>query len=895
MLRLEKVGVPTIGPLVLINLMVAGTYYVASHLENLLPMAVGAATPVWPAAGIALIAVLVQGLRVGPGVWLGALGTRLWLDYSAEDPVRTISASAANGLVVVLAAWLASLAMRRISRDGQFLSGVRGVSGFMIAGGLVFGLTNATLGAASRVIFGMMPAKVFSQAWQTWWIGDAVGVFLLLPLLLAWMPINREKRPARRTESIACVTLLTLAGILIFGNDQISPFRFLPKDSILALPFFVWAAFRTSLRTLTLALAIFATLAVVGTATGSGPFQRTTPGDSLLVLDAALSCLVWACLAMAALVRESELNLKALAFSEEKFSKAFRSSPLAIALTNLTEGRFLDVNNAFLAMLGLPSRSDIIGKTSMDLGMWTNPAERQLIVSRLQLERHLTDMKRPFRRASGEIGTGLFSVELIELHGEACALIIISDITEREKNEAALRQNELRLRLMAEIIAGYSFSYLVNPDGSLKLEWMSQAGEKVLGFSEGELKTTTRFRDRVHPEDRPDLQSKIDLVLAGVPEMMEFRFLTKSGQTRWLQCFNRPEWDQKLNRIVRIVGAGQDITERRTSEQALRDSLEKTPNVCVQWFDEEGKILYWNHASELTYGWSAAEAMNKTLGDLMFTSEQGAAFIGMMQEIKDTGGSFGPLEFPFTRKDGSSGICLSTLFSIPAPDGGKIYVCTDLDLTDLKKAEAERERLAFQLLRSEDEERRRIARELHDSTAQQLAVLKLNLTLAKKNSPALAPALVDCLQLTDDAIQEIRNFTWLLHPPTLDQFGLASALKTYADGFARRSQMQISVATEQFSGRLSDTEELALFRVAQEALANILRHAKSPDAQLTLDRRDDVVTLEIRDHGCGMGADSPAGVGINGMRERMRLVNGTLDIRSDSQGTTIVARVPLKA
>jgi PAS domain S-box-containing protein len=376
--------------------------------------------------------------------------------------------------------------------------------------------------------------------------------------------------------------------------------------------------------------------------------------------------------------------------------------------------------------------------------------------------------------------------------------------------------------------------------------------------------------------------------------MMEFRFRTKSGAYRSLQSFNRPEWDPREGRIVRIVGAGQDITERRTSEQALRDSLEKTPNVCVQWYDEAGKILYWNLASQLTYGWSAAEALHKNLGQLMFTPAQNEAFVAVLQEIKATGKTFGPHEFPFRRKDGRTGVCLSTVFSIPAPDGGRIYVCTDIDITDRKQAEADRMALAAQLHHAEDAERRRIARELHDSTAQQLAVLKLNLTLLKRNHPAIGTSLDDSIAVADQAIQEVRNFTWLLHPPLLDQLGLASALTGYVEGFARRTGLAVTVNTDNFFGRLPDASELALFRVAQESLTNILRHANSPDARLRLERNDAEVTLEIADSGQGMIVEKiKTGVGIAGMRERLRLAGGTLAIHSQPGGTQILATVPL--
>jgi len=601
-----------------------------------------------------------------------------------------------------------------------------------------------------------------------------------------------------------------------------------------------------------------------------------------------LGALVWNRL----LAWQIRMRTRELRESEDKFSKAFRSSPLALAVTTWADGRFLDVNEAFLKINGF-SREQVIGHTSTELGMWTHPEDRVGLAEKLRAERRILNLKRPFGRSDGTVGTGLYSIELIELGGHPCGLLLINDITEQERVEAALRENELRLRLMADLIAGYSYSYLAQPDRSTKLEWLSQAGEKVLGFTEIELKSTVRFRERIHHDDLPGLRSAIDSVLAGIPEVIEFRFRTKSGQLRWLQCFNRPEWSDREKRVVRILGAGQDVTDRRTSEQALRDSIENTPHVCVQWLDEAGQVIFWNHASQLTYGWSAAEALHKKLGQLMHTPEQEGWFQQKIQAVKATGTTFGPQEIPFQRRDGQAGVCLSTLFLISAPNGGQIYVRTDIDLSDLKRAEADRTQLLAELHVAEDAERRRIARELHDSTAQQLAVLKMNLSLLLKKSPDLGASLHDSLALIDEAIQEIRNFTWLLHPPLLDELGLSRALTDYAAGFAKRTGITTAVETAGFSGRLPAARELALFRVAQESLTNIMRHSGSQTALIRLERDDEQVRLEIQDAGRGIASAAKTGVGMAGMRERLRLVGGSLDIESDPEGTTVLATIPL--
>ncbi|HEY5911502.1 MAG TPA: GAF domain-containing protein [Verrucomicrobiae bacterium] len=217
-------------------------------------------------------------------------------------------------------------------------------------------------------------------------------------------------------------------------------------------------------------------------------------------------------------------------------------------------------------------------------------------------------------------------------------------------------------------------------------------------------------------------------------------------------------------------------------------------------------------------------------------------------------------------------------------------------------------RLSAHLLEVQDRERRHLARELHDTTAQHLAALTLNLNnlkgrLAQEASPNL-PLCLDSLKLATQAAQEIRTHSYLLHPPLLDVMGLVGAVEDYAQGFSARSGIIVEVAAAENFGRLAETLELALFRVVQEGLANVLKHSGSGAAKIRFARQMSWVTLEIQDMGKGIPADILArikariggsGVGIGGMQERLRLLGGRLDLESGSTGTTVRATVPLGA
>jgi PAS domain S-box-containing protein len=215
--------------------------------------------------------------------------------------------------------------------------------------------------------------------------------------------------------------------------------------------------------------------------------------------------------------------------------------------------------------------------------------------------------------------------------------------------------------------------------------------------------------------------------------------------------------------------------------------------------------------------------------------------------------------------------------------------------------------LSAQLLRAQDEERRRFGRELHDSVGQCLAVLKMGLdSLRADAGPNRAETdrqLAECVALAEQAIREVRTISYLLHPPMLEELGLNTAIPWYLDGFAKRSGIRTSLDMPHDFARLPRDVELAIFRVLQESLTNVHRHSGSSTAHASLAIRDGVVSLEVHDDGKGippsileMGPDSLGnlGVGLRGMNERMRELGGTLELISAADGTTVRATVPYK-
>ena len=341
-------------------------------------------------------------------------------------------------------------------------------------------------------------------------------------------------------------------------------------------------------------------------------------------------------------------------------------------------------------------------------------------------------------------------------------------------------------------------------------------------------------------------------------------------------------------------------------------------NAAFGAFVLEGeRIVEANRTSATMFGvGSPDELIGKRLWDLApATQPDGASSAAFCEERIHRSVATGADSFEWIhqRQDSGAPLCAAVDLSSLDADGKTLTLAVIHDVSQRKRMDEERERvldelheLAATLVHIQDDERRRIGRDLHDSTGQGLAALELSLTrLARVMEPAANSAgalLDDCVALARQCSTEIRTASYLLHPPLLDEIGLLSALRWLADGLRQRSGIKIDLELPEAMNRFPPEHELALFRVAQEALTNVHRHSKSPSVTIRLFEKDGDVILEVEDAGHGIFAAgalgrvtdaATLGVGLAGMRERMRQLGGALSVRSSAQGTCVQAKLAL--
>jgi PAS domain S-box-containing protein len=355
--------------------------------------------------------------------------------------------------------------------------------------------------------------------------------------------------------------------------------------------------------------------------------------------------------------------------------------------------------------------------------------------------------------------------------------------------------------------------------------------------------------------------------------------------------------------------------------ELFRLLVESIRDYAIFVLDPDGKVLTWNPGAQAMKGYTRDEIVGKHFSKFYPDEAVRSGWPQRELAIAEKEGRFAD-EGWRVRKDGTTFWASVIISALRGPDGklsGFAKVTQDLtarrdadervqtlnrELRDrvsqldetrrlIELRTFELQRLSSQLLQVQDEERRRIARELHDDLGQQLTLIKMEL--------ANLSGVEEVSRLTDTAAATVRNLSYLLHPPLLDETGLRAALHWYIEGIAKRSDIEISLTfMPQAFPRLPRDIETTIYRIIQESLTNVCRHARSESARVEIEKQSESVLVRVRDYGIGLrrelaggNVSSSLGVGVTGMRERVRQFGGELTISRAEPGTRVEARIPL--
>ncbi len=524
-------------------------------------------------------------------------------------------------------------------------------------------------------------------------------------------------------------------------------------------------------------------------------------------------------------------------------------------------------------------------------------------------------------------GAPILPAGLLEAEGMLQALAHVflpADTPEASPRDAvhqAIPGLEDRYRILVEQIPAVVFmAYL---DRGIGEAYVSPQIEAILGFTQEEwLNDPIRWYQHVHPEDKTRWSIEAaQMVLAGQPLRSVYRVLARDGRVVWFHC------EAKMVRADDgrpwfIHGVAFDVSDLKRAEVALRESeamlrelFDSAPDTVVV-VDHRGRIARVNTQIGKVFGFDRDELIGQPVEVLLperFRESHQLRRDSYIDEPRTRPMGAG-LELFCRCKDGTEIPVDIMLSPIETPEGGMV-IAVVRDITNRKRAEEALKRreeelraLSASLLSVQDEERRRIARELHDGTAQNLAGLAMNLSLllkAAESAPETANhrILSESRSLAEQCSREVRNLSYLLHPPLLDDLGLAPALKSYIAGFSQRTGIDVALDVPPDLGRLAPEVETALFRIVQEGLTNVHRHSGSTRAAIRVSLTESEVRLAVKDEGAGAeprygSAEDDIvrlGVGIPGMRERAQQLGGHMDIDSGPAGTTVTVALPRRS
>ncbi len=636
-----------------------------------------------------------------------------------------------------------------------------------------------------------------------------------------------------------------------------------------------------------------------------------------------------------------EYTLKTVASDPpDRYRRLVELSPDGIFISQ--DDRIVFLNPAAVRLFGASAAEPILGTSPFDL---FHPGSHALIRQRVALMmsgQSVPPAEEKIVRLDGVVTDVEVNSTRLDEPGGTAIQVIVRDISDRKRAEALLRQSEERLTLAFAGAREGVWDWNLETGAVV----YSPRWKEMLGYAEHEIEPhVSAWEGLLHPDDKPRANELHDSLARGAGTYEgEFRLRHKDGH--YIQVLSRglPVRSQPGGPVIRIVGTHLDITESKRTESALRESEER---LTLAFAGAQEGVWDWNlETNAVTYsprwtqmlGYSEDEIEPHISAWERLVHPEDRARADRANESVSRGDRTYEAEFRLRHKDGRYIHVLSRGFPVRREPGGPVVriVGTHFDLTERKQAEdllrrsheelevrvrertmelaraneslraeiGERERaerartdLLARLVFAQEDERRRIAREMHDQFGEQLTALGHRIA-SLKDAAGDRPDLrerIDALQAVAQQLdRDVDYLVWELRPTALDDLGLQAALSNYIQNWSARTGIGAELhASGLLDARLEPETETTLYRIAQEALTNVAKHSRAKNVELILERAADHVLLIVEDDGAGFDpAAATPGFGLLGMQERAALVGASLEIESAvGQGTTILVRM----
>jgi PAS domain S-box-containing protein len=592
---------------------------------------------------------------------------------------------------------------------------------------------------------------------------------------------------------------------------------------------------------------------------------------------------------------------KDLRETEERFRLIAESASDLIILID-PQGRRIYVNPAYARLFG--DKTDLVGSDAFREIHPEDKDEVEKVFFDTVRDGQNRDVEFRFLLPGGE-------VRWIESHrsavfdsqGRVAHIVAVAhDVTERRRQDEALRARDVQLQEAQALANLGSWEWDVRTSSR---RWSDQL-TRIFGLRHDQVPSTfDGFYPLVHPEDR-ERTARIanEALRSGTDYENQFRIVRPDGVIRTVHNQARVDRDES-GRPVRVIGVCQDITERKLAEEQVRASqerfrmmVENVRDYAIYILDMNGYVTSWNLGAERIEGYRAEEIIGRHYSCFFPPDHAARGDPGMQLQFASVQGRY-ESEGWRVRKNGSQ-FWAHVIVTPLLDETGKSRGFSEIthDITERKRAEedlhsyADRLKITSRrLVEVQEAERRLLAGELHDRVGQNLTALGINLSIIASGLPAgskpeLAGRLEECSSLLEGTVDAMRNVMAELRPHALDDYGLPAALRSLATGFSRRTGIQVAFEGDVPGADLPKPVDLAMFRIAQEALNNVAKHSNAKRVEIAIRRANGLATLSVRDNGIGFDpkrierSNREAGWGLLIMRERAEAVGAQFSLKA---------------